>query len=178
MRKPRPVTALATRMHLGAGGLRRTATRTRMPALVVAALAVAAVLPVARASSASATEYNINTWEDGWVCSNYDSQASACLWYSPDLEGAFWGTESSFVDLDTATPTPVFNNTDYNGSSGHGDKVANDAASMADGTTFCTVDTYVYGDGTGNYDHLSAGWAGNLTDPGLRNNEGSIAYYC
>jgi hypothetical protein len=162
-------------MYLGAGSLARAATRTRKLALVAAAVAVA-ILPVAQASSASATEYNINTWNDGWICSTYiGMDDTACLWYHPNLTGAAWGTGNSFVDLDTANP--VFNSTNYGGSSGYKQPVANMAASMADGTTFCTVDTYVYGNGTGNYDHLSAGWAGNLTT-GLRNNEGSIATFC
>jgi hypothetical protein len=165
-----------TGRHLGAGGrVWRAATRTRTLALVAAAVAVA-IAPVAQASSASATEYNINTWENGGVCSSY-GYSYVCLWYHPNLTGALWGTQNSFVDLDTASPTPKFNNTNYGGSSGLGQPVANDAASMADATTFCTADTYVYGNGTGDYDHLSPGWSGNLT-AGLRNNEGSIAYYC
>jgi hypothetical protein len=153
--------------------------------VVAAAVTMAvAVVPVVQASAASATEYNINTWDNGSsACFVPTGDGDwACLWYHPNLTGAYWGTTFEFdltplIDLDTASPTPKFNNTNYGGSSGVGQKVANDAASMADGTTDCTVDTYVFGNGTGDYDHLSAGWSGNLT-AGLRNNEGSIALHC
>lgn len=143
-------------------------------ALAAAAAAAVAVVPVMAATSASATEYNINATDNGYICPQ-DGGGDMCLWYSPNLTGAYWATNTSFVDLDTSGAK--FTHTNYGGSSGNGATVANDAGSMADGTTNCTVDTYVYGNGTGDYDHLSAGWSGNLSS-GLHNNEGSIAYYC
>lgn len=84
------------------------------------------------------------------------------------------------VDLDTSGLT--FNLSNYSTNSaertqGLNQKVADNAGSMANSTSNCTVDTYVYGNFTGNYDHLSPGWAGNLSGD-LHNNEGSIAYYC
>jgi hypothetical protein len=155
-------------MHLPA--LRRTST-----ALIAAVvLALGAAVPRANAS-----ETVINNWLKGIVCYS-NAGFFACLWYHSELDGAYWAMTGTSQDLDSTHPT--FNHSNYSTNAaertqGLNQPVANNAGSMADATSNCTLDTYVYGNFTGNYDHLSPGWAGNLS-PGLHNNEGSIAYYC
>lgn len=152
----------------------------RRPAVaVMAAVGLALGGAVMATPRAGATETIINDWLDGYHC-HTDGGGWACLWYHPGLDGAYWATTSTPDDLDT--DGAVFNHTNFSidtneAAQGYHRAVNNDAGSMADSTSNCTVDTYYYGNETGNYDHLSPGWAGNLSS-GLHNLEGSIAYYC
>lgn len=91
-----------------------------------------------------------------------------CLFYSPNLTGAWWG--STQQRFGTITATYPF---DHN--PGGGQPVRNNAASMADNTSNCNVTTWVYPNYTGSFNWLKPMWAGNLTS-GLRNNEASISY--
>jgi hypothetical protein len=158
-------------MHLLA--IRRTS------AALVAAVGLMLGTAAAPAPRASASETIINNWLKGVVC-NIHSGWYACLWYHTELDGAYWAMTGTSQDLDSSHATFNFSNYSTNAAErtqGLNQIVANNAGSMADGTSNCTLDTYVYGNFTGNYDHLSPGWAGNLSS-GLHNNEGSIAYYC
>jgi hypothetical protein len=91
-----------------------------------------------------------------------------CLFYSPNTNGAWWGTNQQNVGTITAT----FPN-DHN--PGAGQPVRNNAASMADNTGNCNVTTWVYPNYTGDFNWLKPMWWGNLTST-LRNNEASISY--
>lgn len=159
-------------MHLLA--IRRTS------AALIAAVGLMLGAAATTAPRASASETIINNWLLGIHC--YSSSGNfgyMCLWYHPELDGAYWATEAS-TDLDTSHLTFDLSNYSTNPAQrtqGLNQIVANNAGSMANATSNCTVDAYVYGNFTGNYDHLSAGWAGNLSS-NLHNNEGSIALYC
>jgi hypothetical protein len=160
-------------MHLSA--LRRTS------AALIAAAGLALGAAATTAPRASASETVINDWLLGSHCfTSSGDNDYMCLWYHTELNGAYWAATDNAIDLDTSGIT--FDRTNYSTNpaertQGVNQKVANNAGSMANGTSNCTVDTYVYGNFTGNYDHLSPGWAGNLSGD-LHNNEGSIAYYC
>lgn len=159
-------------MHLSA--IRRSTTA------LIAAVALVVGAAAVPAPRASASETIINTWLQGWRCAADGNGRNMCLWYHPGLDGAYWGAFGSPIDLDSTRMT--FDLSNYSvipgeSTQGLNQIVANNAGSMADSTSNCTVDAYVYGNLTGNYDHLSPGWAGNLSI-GLHNNEGSIAYYC
>jgi hypothetical protein len=158
-------------MHLPA--VRRTS------AALIAAVGLVLGTAATTAPRASASETVINDWLLGSHCYT-GAQGYMCLWYHTELNGAYWSASGTAIDLDTSGLT--FNLSNYSTNSaertqGLNQKVANNAGSMANSTSNCTVDTYVYGNFTGNYDHLSPGWAGNLSGD-LHNNEGSIAYYC
>lgn len=158
-------------MHLSA--IRRT------PVVLIAAVGLLLGASATTAPRAKASETIINTWLQGDRCFD-NSGGYMCLWYHQGLDGAYWATEGTPIDLDSSRLTFGYSNYSVIPSErtqGLNQVVANNAGSMADGTSNCTVDTYVYGNFTGNYDHLSPGWAGNLSS-GLHNNEGSIAYYC
>ena len=156
------------------------AVRRRSAALVAAAGLVLGSA-AATAPRASASETVVNDWLLGSHCfTSSGDNDYMCLWYHTELNGAYWGTAGTAVDLDTSGLTFNLSNYSTNPAArtqGLNQKVANNAGSMANGTSNCTVDAYVGGNFTGNYDHLSPGWAGNLSG-GLHNNEGSIAYYC
>jgi hypothetical protein len=164
-------------MHLSA--IRRTS------AALIAAVGLALGATATAAPRASASETVINDWLLGSHCFTSSGDGGGvndymCLWYHTELNGAYWGSSGNAVDLDTSGPTFNLSNYSTNPAArtqGLNQRVANNAGSMANGTSNCTVDTYVYGNFTGNYDHLSPGWAGNLSGD-LHNNEGSIAYYC
>ena len=153
----------------------------RTSAALIAAAGLVLGAAATTAPRASASETVINDWLLGSHC--YTSSGNndyMCLWYHTELNGAYWGTSGNAVDLDTSGLTFDLSNYSTNPAArtqGLNQRVANNAGSMANGTSNCTVDTYVYGNFTGNYDHLSPGWAGNLSGD-LQNNEGSIAYYC
>ena len=158
-------------MHLSA--IRRTS------AALIAAVGLLLGAAAATAPRASASETVINDWLLGVHCFT-GAQSFMCLWYHTELNGAYWAASGTAIDLDSSDLT--FNLSNYSTNpadrtQGLNQRVANNAGSMANATSNCTVDAYVYGNFTGNYDHLSPGWAGNLSGD-LHNNEGSIAYYC
>jgi hypothetical protein len=90
-----------------------------------------------------------------------------CLFYSPNISAAMWGTNQQNVGTITATFP--------NNGTGAGQPVRNNAASMADNTSNCNVTTWVYPNYTGDFNWLKPMWWGNLTTT-LRNNEASISY--
>lgn len=151
----------------------------RGAAALIAAVGLLLGAAATTAPRASASETVINDWLLGVRCET-GAQAFMCLWYHTELDGAYWAAPGTAVDLDGSGITFNLSNSSTNPAArtqGLNQEVANNAGSMANGTSNCTVDTYVYGNFTGNYDHLSPGWAGNLSSD-LHNNEGSIAYYC
>lgn len=90
-----------------------------------------------------------------------------CLFYSPNVATAMWGTNQQNFGTITATFP--------NNGTGAGQPVRNNAASMADNTGNCNVTTWVYPNYTGDFNWLEPMWWGNLTST-LRNNEASISY--
>jgi hypothetical protein len=151
----------------------------RRSAAFIAAVGLVLGATATTAPRASAGETVINDWLLGYHC-YAGAEGYMCLWYHTELNGAYWSASGTAVDLDASDLTFNLSNDSTNSADrkqGLNQRVANNAGSMANSTTNCTVDTYVYGNLTGNYDHLSPGWAGNLSAD-LHNNEGSIAYYC
>lgn len=90
-----------------------------------------------------------------------------CLYYSPNLGGAYWGTNQRTFGTITATFP--------NNGTGGGKPVRNDAGSMANNTGFCNVTTWVSPNYVGDFNWLFPTYWGNLTST-LHNNEASISY--
>ncbi|HEY9438575.1 MAG TPA: hypothetical protein VIS29_07970 [Streptomyces sp.] len=132
---------------------------------VSAAVAAISAGAFALAPTAGATSTNIDTWSSFWQpCGTY-----MCLYYSPNLDNASW-TPTRTSDADLAGNKFADHGT---GSSGAGQVVRNNAASMGNNTTNCHVATFYSTSFRGDANWLHAGHAGNLTS-GLRNNEASI----
>lgn len=147
----------------------RRSFRKAVVVTAVTVLTAAGVGGLATQASAS-TGANIDQYDSSYC---QDSPYPYCLWYNSNGSGAGWGSEAP----ETAPITGTFFLTNNAGSAGVGQKVRNNAASMANGTANCEVVTWYNGDETGNWNELDPDWGGNLT-PALHNNEASIAVLC
>lgn len=125
------------------------------------------------AGPASATDYNVSTW-NATSCGN--DGYYLCLWYRDAGQGqggAGWGTRGNVSNLSGQN----FFLAGSPNNDGLGQAVRNNAGEISNGTINCTDYTFYSPNYAGDGDYVYAGMGGNLTS-GLHNNEASVELFC
>lgn len=143
------------------------------PVIASAGLVAGGIVAIAPAASASSgVNIDASNWSTGVTrCSSYNQYDVYCLWYSPNYANGIWGNANEVVD-----PIPYDSTGEFTDGDGY---VRNNAASMADTSSYCNVTTWVSPNYEGNWNWLYPFDAGNLTSSGsviLRNNEAMIDF--
>ncbi|GLY79257.1 hypothetical protein [Actinoallomurus iriomotensis] len=101
----------------------------------------------------------------GWYDSCNGSSSPGCLYYSPNGTGGIYVSNKYISNL---------SGEEFVYGAGDGLPVRNNAASIGNNTTNCGSTTWVNINAGGDWNWTPSGRGGNLTSPGLRNNEASF----
>jgi hypothetical protein len=152
--------------------MRHSLTKFRFAAAVAGAVAMALAGSALAAAPASAAGVNVST-NPSPGCQS--SQWDFCLFFSPNEQNAWFGAVGTLPFRISNLSGRHFNeNTNLAGGAG---PVINNVASIANGLTFCNTTVWDNINEMGNFNFVTGGKNGNLTDSGsviLRNRDVSV----